>query len=111
MKQIIVLDTQLVPGIGTSVNYIFWYPVAAGREIPRGAGSSYKNASAPELTALQNGQVVEEVLNRQFISGTTAVSVKAQLVAEYAVRAATFAAKPDPNQFFGLFYENAAWSA
>lgn len=54
-------DARRTPGF-VYVEAAFWFPVPAGKELPRpGTTSAYAGASAAELTALQNGTVEEEV--------------------------------------------------
>jgi hypothetical protein len=54
--------------------------------------------------------VVEEQFQLQSPPGTSAATVKTQLQAAYANRKAIFDAKPNPNQFYGLAFDGAAWA-
>jgi hypothetical protein len=110
-KQIIVLDTLPLPGNISQVNVVFWFPVAAGREIALpGASSVFKNASAAENGEIAAGRVVEEQFQLQSPPGTSAALVKTQLQAAYANRKAIFDAKPNPNQFYGLAWDGTTWA-
>ena len=110
-KQIIVLDTQPLPGNISQVNVVFWFPVIAGREIALpGATSRYKGATDVENGAIASGTVVEEQFQLQSPPGTSAATVKSQLQAAYANRKAIFDARPNPNQFYGLAWDGTTWA-
>lgn len=110
-KQIIVLDTLPLPGGISQVNVVFWFPVAAGREIAiPGATSKYKGATDVENGAIAAGQVVEEAFQLQSPPGTSTATVKTQLQSAYTNRKAVFDARPNPNQFYGLAWDGTAWA-
>lgn len=111
MKQIIVLETFPLPGGVSQVNCLFWFPVIPGREIPRpGATTVFRTASTAEVQAIQQGTVVEEAFQHHVPPSTPQATVQTQLQAIYANRKAAFDAKPNPNQFYGLAWDGAAWA-
>ena len=64
MKKIIVLrDEVQVPGY-RDVDLCLWFAVPAGQELPQPgmSESHFKEASAAEITALQEGSVIEQVV-------------------------------------------------
>lgn len=111
-KQIIVLETYRGTGQGDSeVRFVFWFSIPAARRVPiAGATSAFKTASAPELAALADGSVIEEVLQIQVPAGTTTAQVRTRLEARYAARAAEIAALPNVNQFYGTFWDGTSWT-
>lgn len=110
-KQIISLDTQKVLGVGTGVNFLFWYPVASGREVPKPDFiSESREATAAEIAALRIGTVVEEKLYREFPTGTGLQAIQNQLEALYADKKTEFDNLPDPNAFYGRSWDGTTWT-
>jgi hypothetical protein len=112
-KQIIVLDVSKPNASDINVHWVFWLYPAAGREVPLpNATSLWRGAQPADITALQAGTVVEEPDAVQYPAGSTKVQIEADLVARYNARAAAFAAKQNPNQFYGVFFDSATgWSS
>ena len=110
-KEIIILDVNRGPGGDLDLRSIFWFPVVTGREVPRpAAASAYTGATAAEIALIQSGAVIEEVLEFQVPQGTTPAQVKAELESRYATRAANLAALPNPNQYYGIYWDGTNWS-
>ena len=111
-KQIIVLSTAKGPnGTDTSVRVAAWFYPAAGREVPMpNASSVFRNATIAEIQAIQAGTVIEETYEILYPSGTSVTAIKADLVSRYNARAAVIAAIPNPNQWYGVYYDG-TWSA
>lgn len=118
-RQIIALEVyQPVPGLQT-IKVAFWFPIAAGKEYKKPNFQSAVDANlagaaavtGPELTALQAGQVLEEVQTFTFGVSKTTVEIKAQLVQAYTDRATAVANLPNPIAYYGVNYNGVAWSA
>lgn len=111
-KQIIILETNPQAGGRISVQAVYWYPVAIGKRVPvANLQSAWKDASAAEITALQDGSVYEEVHTLLFPEGTTAASIKAGLIADRTSRGTYLASLPFKLQYNGVYYDNGVWSA
>lgn len=112
-KQIIILDTDPSDGGNNTIRAVFWFAVAVNRRVPRPdiTVSAWASASAPEMAALQDGSVLEEVVIRSFPTSTSNASIKAIMVAAYTDRLAYLNALPFKLQFNGVFYDGATWSA
>jgi hypothetical protein len=109
-RQIIILETNPADGGQISVNCVFWFPVPAGQEIVKpNFVSAFKTPTTTEQTALQNGTVIEELHIYEFPTGTSAASVKANLVAFYNARVSYRASLPNVGQFYGTAYDGTAW--
>jgi hypothetical protein len=111
-KQIIVLSTnQNTTGL-VGVVCLFWLTVPAGSELLKpSAGSAWVGASAGEISALQNGTVIEEFFQPQFPATLTKAQIEAQLLAVYTARQAAFTAGTKPGQYFGVFCDAGVWSS
>jgi hypothetical protein len=94
------------------VRFAMWFPVAAGKFVPRPdiTASAWKQASTAEITSLQTGEVVEEVSDVRFANTQTATQIKAALVSQYASRKAYLDALPFVGQYYGIFYDGTAWN-
>lgn len=110
MKQIIILDTQQLLGVGTQLNVAFWFPVTVGQEVPTGATSQFRGIAAQELTDLQVGKFVEVLFSHNVLTGTGQAAIKAALITVYTNRKAIFDARPNPNQFYGLAFDGSVWA-
>lgn len=109
-RQIIILDTRKLLGVGTELSVAFWYPVPAGQEIPFGSSTQFRLATQAERDAVAAGQVVEEVIVAPIPAGTTQAQIKTKLIAEYTKRLADFQTRPNPNQFYGLAWDGTTWA-
>ena len=112
-KQLIVMRVAKGPGGDNNVSFLMWLAVASGREVPiPGAVSQWTGASAAENTAIAAGQVIEEPYSIQYPVTMTKAQIEADLVSRFTARQAQIAALPNPNQFFGVFFDSATgWSA
>lgn len=112
-KQIIILETNPQDGGYLSVRFAMWFPVAAGKEVPRPeiTSSAWKQALTADITALQVGSVIEEVNNVRFANTQTAAQIKTALVAQYGSRKTYLDALPFVGQYYGTFYDGTAWSS
>lgn len=111
-KQIIALETQKFTSGDTLLRFAMWFPIALARQVPRpGAVSEWRDALAADNALLVSGAVLEETRTVVIPVGTGTPAVKGILIAMYNVRAAEIAALPNPNQFYGVFYDGTVWSA
>lgn len=111
-KQVIILSIdQGDPGL-INVNCAFWIAVPPGSEIPQSTGrSAWSGASTAELTALQNGTVLEKTNSFVFSSAKTKAQIEADLAAAFNSLQTAFTTRP-VGQFFGVFLDSATgWSA
>jgi len=103
MRQIIVLKNGVNENGTQWVNYAFWLtvPVAARVALPSFV-SQVPSATAAEITALQNGSVVEEI--RQSIFTNTA-SVQNQSISDYNTRQAFWNSQSGFINYSGVYYD------
>ena len=110
-RKIIILDRA---GLPSDQNYrvAFWLDVVASRR-PFHANAAAKSVvidiTAPELTAIQSGAVIEEVIEVPAQAGVGQASLLAALVTRYTQRQAEVTAR---NQWarYGSFYDGTAWT-
>src|SRR5262245_37316559 len=111
-KEIIILDVLRGPGGDRSIRCALWFPIPLARRVPKpGATSIFRNALAAEITDLQTGAVIEEVYDFQVPGATTAAQIKTFLEAKWSARNTEISNLPDPNQFYGIFWDGTVWSA
>jgi hypothetical protein len=111
-KQIIILETVRGTGLGdTEVRHVFWFAVPLARRVPiAGKVSAYRDATAGETTALQDGSVYEEQYSIQIPSGTNAAGVRSLLESRYAARQNELSALPNPNTYYGSYWDGSTWT-
>lgn len=112
MKQIIILETNPASGGLIAINAVFWFPVTSGREIPIASATSfYKQASASEITALQNGTVIEEFRPAiSFPNSFTTAQIQGSLAATWTARKAYLDTLPNPIAVYGKFWDGTTWT-
>lgn len=113
-KQIVILETNTDNGGAFSVRLVFWFPIVAGKQVPIPAltKSLWTGASAAEITALQNGSVVEELRNFSFAKTETTANIKLFLAKAYADRKTYLDSLPFVGQFYGIYLDDTTgWSA
>lgn len=112
MREIIILETFPGTGLGdTTVRHAFWFAVPLARRVPKAnATSVYRDASALELVALQDGSVYEESYSIQIPAGQTIAQIKTLLEGRYAARLTTLSALPNVNQFYGNSWDGTIWT-
>jgi hypothetical protein len=114
-RQITVLETNPADGGQISVRCAFWFPVTAGKEVPKPTYTSVITGAAiptgAEDSALKAGQVLEEVKAFTFPDNMSAATIKSTLVTFYARRAAYLATLPFQGQYYGVIYDGTSWSA
>lgn len=112
-KQVIILDTNVSDGGLVAVRAAFWIPVTPGQEtpLPALASSNWRGADGKEITALQEGSVVEEV--RQFVFGRSldTPTVQKLIQVAYDDRLAYLESIPPRGQFYGAYLDNGSWTA
>ena len=103
MRQIIVIKNG-VNGDGTQwVNYAFWLNVPVAARIPLPSFTSQvPSITGPELTALQNGSVIEEVYTSIF---TDTQSIQAKAISDYNVKQAFWNAQSSFTNYEGVYFD------
>lgn len=110
-RQIIILDQ---PGLPSDLRYnvCFWLAVPVARQ------SFYVNATfksrvigitGPELSALQDGSVVEQVQEANYPLGTGIGAIAADLVSRFTAAQSAFNTM-NPFNRYGSFYDGASWT-
>lgn len=110
-KQIIILERVNEPS-DNSFRVGFWASVPAARIAAyanANAVSAFKNASAPEIAAIQAGQVVEMVFTASYPAGTALAFMTADLISQFNAYQASITAK-NPSQRYGTFYDGTSWT-
>lgn len=110
-KQIIFLERLNEPSDMT-FRYALWATVPAARVSAyanANATSAFKNASAPELAAIQAGQVVEKVDVLEAPAGTTRAQIQARLLTAFNAYQAQINAF-NPTAFYGTFFDGSGWT-
>lgn len=109
MKKIIVLET--FRGFREAeVRYVLWFTVPVDRRISNPLlVSAYKETTAPELAALRDGSVYEELHSLKVPIGQSPAQVRGLLEARYEARLAEISALPNVDQFYGLSWNGTVW--
>lgn len=111
-KQIIILETIPNDGGRNTIKAAYWFAIAVNRRVPvANLQSAWEDASAPEIAALQDGSILEEVRTIQVATSATVAQTKAALLLDYNDRKTYLDAQPFKLQHAGVYYENNAWSA
>ena len=112
MKKIIILLTGQVPNQPTlKVEAIFWLTVQAGREVEiAGYDSRYADATQEETDALRDGSVIEQSGSWNYPDNWTNAQIKADLVTRHGTAQAHLDAQPNPNQFYGAYWDGSTWN-
>lgn len=111
-KQIIILERLDEPS-DNSYRYVLWATVPAARVsayADPAATSAYKDATAPELAAIQAGQIVERASSFSAPAGTTIPQIQTRLIAEWTNFQAQINAR-NPTVRYGSFWDGTAWTA
>lgn len=112
VKKIIVLDAQPGPDGSTLLRAVFWFDVPAARRVPIPQTiSSYRDATPSEVSALQDGSVLEKVASFYVPAGATGAQVKGNLEARYASALAKISGLPNPNKYYGASWDGTVWSS
>jgi hypothetical protein len=113
-RQIIILERN-TRGSNIEFRAAFWLAVPTLRQ-PLYANASAKSqvldgsVTAGELTAIQNGSVVEQVDTFQYPSGNTLASIEADLQAQFTQRQADFNADSARFQRYGSSFDGTTWT-
>lgn len=110
-KQIIILEVNGTDIGDQSVRYAMWFYPPVANQVPKpGFVSSWRGASATDTTNLQAGTVVEEVRIATFANNMSVPEFKAYLINVYNARASQINSAPNPNAFYGAFFDGATWT-
>ena len=105
-KEIIILEVAATDVGDTQVRFVLWFYIPAANQVPKpGVRSLWRDASTQDNTNLQTGAVVEESRTIVFPLGMEVDAMKAYLVNVYNVRSTAISALPNPNTFYGSFYD------
>lgn len=110
-KKIIILE--VVPNdVGDQiVTYAMWFYPPSANNVPKpNAQSSWRQASAQDTADIQAGVVIEEVRTASYNTNMTVPEFKTYLEAVYATRAGQINAAPNPNAYYGQFFDGSTWS-
>ena len=112
-KEIIILSLSAGNQVtDQEVTVAFWFPVPAGQQIPQpGVTSLYRGASAAEIAALKAGAVVEQIYSTQYPNTFTLAQIQNALQTAYTEVQTAFSALPNPNLFYGAFFDGVTWNA
>lgn len=112
MKHVIILETNPSEGGLVSIRAAFWLEVPGEQvvRIPQLAAAAWRDASDDEITALQNGTVVEEVRTFIFPISLGVDDVHKILQIAYEDRAAYLASLPFKGQYYGAFFDGSQWT-
>lgn len=109
-RKIIILDQTGLPS-DLRYNVAFWLTVPAARQ-PFVANaallSRVKNATAPEITAIQAGQIIEQVFEASYPIGTAIAIITADLIAKYNA-AQTISDATNPWNRYGTNWDGNVW--
>ena len=112
-RKIIILEMNPVLPGETAFRFAMWADVPAARQA-RYADAALTSAvvgiSAGELTALQNGSVVEKVEDARWPAGATVAQIQALLVARYTAFQAQITAA-NPWQRYGTNWDGTSWTS
>lgn len=109
-KQIIILDR--IPGAAVSFRYALWAQVPAARQsfyVNASATSGFAGASAPEMAAIQAGQVRERLDIAQFVTGTPIATITAYLQAAFTQFQADTNGLNNWDKY-GTFFDGTVWT-
>lgn len=110
-KQIIILDRLNEPSDMT-FRYVLWATVPVARVAAYAnvtAVTAFKNASAPEIAAIQAGQIAEKVDVFQAPIGTAIAAIQAALITAFNTWQAQVNAT-NSTQRYGTFWDGATWT-
>jgi len=111
-KQIIILDRVDEPS-DNSYNVAYWLTIPPARVAAYAdpnATSRFTQATAAELLAIQNGEIVEYVEKTSFVAGTGIPAIQAALINRFNVLQAA-ATSRNPWVRYGTTWDGAAWVA
>ena len=106
-RQIVILERQ---GAATRFRYLLWAVVPVARRAfyaNASAISAFKDATATEITALRNGEVVEQVETLS-MPGANANQIKAELVTRFAAFQAEVNGTTEWSRY-GSYFQDGAW--
>lgn len=119
MRQIIVISATRQPPDANGVEDIwvrvaFWFPVAAGSEVPLPQGVSTVGALAfatqAERDALSAGSVLEIVVTLQLPETSTMAQLKTALINAYNQQQSKISNRLNPGVFAGSSFDGTSWA-
>ena len=109
-KQIIILEK--ISAAPLVFRFVLWAEVPAARQVKyanANAVSAYKDASAPEIVAIQVGQIAERVETLQVDVGTPVAQIKTTLQGRFTGYQAEITAA-NPWNVYGTFFDGTSWT-
>lgn len=110
-RKIIVLDQSGLPS-DSNYNVAFWLAVPVARQpfyANAAATSVVIGAQAAEITAIQQGQVVETVQSVSYPAGTTLAAITADLVSRYTAAQDALTTN-NPWNRYGSSWNGTSWT-
>lgn len=114
LPKVVVLDVPQSDQVTQVFHYLLWLTTVS--PIPRpGSTSAWTavggsaGASAPQVSAIAAGNVIERNITRAFPAGTTIAQVQAVLQTDYTTQQAAIAAGTQPGAFYGFVWTGSAW--
>ena len=107
MRKIIVLKNSVNPDGSQIANYVFWLtpPVAIQKSNPSFT-SLVPDVTTPELTALQNGTVIEQSYSTSFKDTN---SMAAKLISDYNTQQTFLNAQLTVKNYSGTYWDGTTW--
>lgn len=112
MARKIIFQERINEPSDFSFRFVFWASVPAARQTFNAdptETSVVKDVTAAELTAIQNGQIIEQVNTVNYPAGTTIASIQADLVNKFNAFQAQVTAL-NPWKYFGTTWDGTAWT-
>lgn len=110
MRQIIILNNNLNLDGTTTVNYVYWISVPAIiQKANPSATSVVPNITQAELTALQNGSVIEQQVSSLLSPGFIASDAAATLIRGYTAQQNLYTQQGLAKNYAGAYYDGTSW--
>lgn len=112
MARKIIIQDRISEPSDFSFRYVFWAAVPSTRQAyyaDANKTSAVKDATGPEVTALQTGAVLEQQGQVQYPASMLAQDMQADLIARFNVYQAQVTAA-NPGVFYGTFWDGTAWT-
>lgn len=110
MRKIIVLNNQLQDNSTTLINYVFWLSVpAVNQKSNPSATSLVPDVTSAELTALQNGSVIEQTGSITASAGFIQSDVANILVRSYTQKQAVLTQQGSAKNYAGAYWDGTTW--
>ncbi len=105
-RQIIIQERINIPS-DFSFKYVFWATIPVARQTfysNASASSVVKDITTPELIAIQNGQIVEQQNQGNYVAGTPVATIQTDLVNKFNAFQ-TQVTNYNPWLYYGTYYD------